>query len=118
MPGTGEAEWLTDGQGNTLWLPEESFPQETNPAQGFLATANNDQIGNTLDNDPLNDEVYFAFTYDLGFREQRIQEMLSNAAGLRPEGAKIDVGHVAYQYDTEQGGIAPSPSLRRGRCAA
>ena len=42
--------------GNTLWLPEEKFPQAVNPPQGFLATANNDQIGNTLDNDPLNDD--------------------------------------------------------------
>jgi penicillin G amidase len=100
MPGTGDHEWLTDEQGETVWLPAEKFPQALNPAEGFLSTANNDQIGNTLDNDPLNDETYFAFSYDLGFREQRIQQMLSNAAGLRPEGAKIGVADVSrYQFD-------------------
>jgi penicillin amidase len=100
MPGTGEAEWLTDEQGTTLWLPPEKFPQATNPPEGFLASANNDQIGNTLDNDPLNDDVYFASTFDLGFRQQRILELLSNAAALRPAGAKIDVADMSrYQYD-------------------
>ena len=101
VDGTGGAEWLTDGEGNTLWLPEEKFPQATNPPEGFLATANNDQLGNTLDNDPLNDDVYFTFTADIGFREQRIQDLLSNRAGRRPEGAKITLEDMsAYQYDT------------------
>lgn len=100
MSGAGTAEWLTDDQGNTLWLPAERIPQATNPAEGFLATSNNDQIGNTLDNDPLNDEIYLTFTADLGLREERIQELLSNRAGVRAPGAKItreDMSH--YQYD-------------------
>ncbi len=101
MDGTGGAEWLTDASGNTTWLPESEFPQAVNPPEGFLATANNDQLGYTLDNDPLNDPVYLAFTDDIGFREQRIQDMLSNRAGLRPSGAKISLADMsAYQYDT------------------
>jgi penicillin amidase len=101
MPGTGEAEWLQDDQGDPLWLPEDEFPQALNPPLGYLATANNDQIGNTLDNDPLDDPIYLTFTADLGFREQRIQDMLSNRAKLRPEGAKITMADMsAYQYDT------------------
>ena len=101
LPGTGEAEWLTDEAGNTLWLPEEEFPQATNPPEGFLATANNDQFGNTLDNDPLNDDVYLSFTTALGFRAQRIQDLLSNHANMRPPGSKISVDQMAvYQYDT------------------
>ena len=101
MDGTGSAEWLQDGEGNTLWLPEEQFPQATNPAEGYLATSNNDQLGNTLDNDPLNDDVYFTFSADLGFRQQRILDMLSNRANLRPEGAQISLENMsAYQYDT------------------
>jgi penicillin amidase len=100
VPGTGEAEWLTDGEGNTAWLPEEKFPQATNPPEGFLATANNDQIGNTLDNDPLNDEIYLTFAADLGFREQRIHEMLSNSAGDRAAGARITLEDMSrFQYD-------------------
>ncbi|MFI5398073.1 MAG: penicillin acylase family protein [Candidatus Binatia bacterium] len=100
LSGTGDAEWLTDGQGNTLWLPDAQIPQATNPPEGFLSSANNDQIGTTLDNDPLNDPVYFAFTFDLGFREQRIHELLSNAANVRPPGAKLTLADMsAYQYD-------------------
>jgi len=100
MDGTGSAEWLTDANGQTLWLPDEKLPQATNPPAGFLATSNNDQIGNTLDNDPLNDDVYLTYTADLGFREQRIQELLSNSAHVRPEGAKISAADMsAYQYD-------------------
>ncbi len=100
MPGTGEAEWLTDAQGQTLWLPEAQIPQATNPPEGFLSSANNDQIGVTLDNDPLNDPVYLAYTFDLGFRESRIHDLLSNAANVRPAGAKISLSDMStYQYD-------------------
>lgn len=102
MPGTGEAEWLTDQQGNTLWLPEEKLPQAVNPPAGYLATSNNDQIGNTLDNDPLNDAVYLTFSDDIGFRQQRILEMLSNSAGDRNTGSLISAADMSrYQYDTQ-----------------
>ena len=101
LDGTGSAEWLHDDSGNTLWLPEDKFPQAVNPPQGFLSSANNDQIGNTLDNDPLNDEIYLTFTADIGFREQRIHDLLSNSAGVRPSGGKISLADMsAYQYDT------------------
>jgi penicillin G amidase len=101
MPGTGEAEWLTDAEGNVAWIPEEEFPQGLNPAQGFMSTANNDPSGHTFDNDPLNDGAYFAAWHLDGLRQQRIQDMLSNRAGLRPEGAKMTMADMsAYQYDT------------------
>ena len=102
MPGTGEAEWLVDENGETAWLPADRIPQATNPPQGFLATSNNDQIGNTLDNDPLNDAVYLAPSYDLGFRQQRILEMLDNTAGLRAPGARMSLEDMSrYQVDTQ-----------------
>jgi penicillin amidase len=101
MDGTGGAEWLQDDQGNTLWLPEEKLPQAFNPPEGFLATSNNDQIGNTLDNDPLNDAIYLTFSADLGFRQERILDLLSNRANVRPPGARISLADMsAYQYDT------------------
>ena len=101
MPGTGEAEWLTDEQGIITWLPEDQFPQALNPPQGFIATANSDPTGHTFDNDPANDGVYFAGWYANGLREQRVQDMLSNRARLRPPGAKITMADMsAYQYDT------------------
>lgn len=101
LDGTGGAEWLSDDGGATRWLPEEQFPQAVNPPRGYLATSNNDQIGNTLDNDPLNDDLYLTFSADLGFRQQRILDLLSNDAGMRAPGAKITLADMsAYQYDT------------------
>lgn len=101
LPGTGEAEWLTDAQGNVAWLPEAAFPQALNPAQGFLSTENGDPTGHTVDNDALNDGAYFAAWYIDGLRQQRVQDMLSNRANLRPAGAKMTMADMsAYQNDT------------------
>jgi len=36
-------------------LPFDEMPQVVNPPSGFIVSANNDQAGNTLDNNPLND---------------------------------------------------------------
>jgi penicillin amidase len=100
VSGAGDADWLTDGDGETLWLPDEKIPQATNPAEGFLISANNDQLGNTLDNDPLNDDIYLGYSYEAGFRAQRIRELLTNDAGERPLGAKISFEDMSrYQYD-------------------
>ncbi len=100
MPGTGEAEWLTDAEGNTLWLPEDKLPQSVNPAEGYLASSNNDHNGNTLDNDPLNDDVYLTYTNAIGFRQERILDLLSNDGGVRPAGAKMTLEDMSrYQFD-------------------
>ena len=48
----------------------------------------------------MNDDIYLTYSADLGFREQRIQELLSNSAHVRPAGAKISAADMsAYQYD-------------------
>jgi len=71
LPGDGSAEWT----GN---LEEAYVPHVKNPSQGFVATANADQVGVTLDNDPSNDllpngdPVYIGGDFDLGFRVGRI----------------------------------------------
>ncbi|MCX8073945.1 MAG: penicillin acylase family protein [Candidatus Binatia bacterium] len=99
VPGTGEAEWLSDDLGRTLWLPSEKIPQAVNPDSGFLVTANNDQIGGTLDNDPLNDSVYLAPQFANGFRAQRATELLT-AAITRPGGGKLTLEDMArFQFD-------------------
>ncbi len=99
LPGTGEAEWLTDAQGRTLWLPSEKIPQAVNPAAGFLVTANNDQVGGTLDNDPLNDDVYLGYQFANGFRAQRATELLTNAI-TRSGPGKLRLEDMArFQYD-------------------
>ncbi len=100
VSGKGDAEWLTDEQGNVQWLPVDKIPAAVNPPEGYLASANNDQNGNTLDNDPLNDEVYLAYSAAMGFRQQRILDLLSNAAGVRDDGARMTAEDMSrYQYD-------------------
>ncbi len=75
LPGDGTADW-------TGFLAGRLVPWEKNPKAGFLSTANNDPIGNTLDNDPSNDKLpdgkpmYLAAKFDIGFREGRIQKRI------------------------------------------
>jgi penicillin G amidase len=75
LPGDGTAEWVGFVEGDVV-------PWEKNPARGYVATANNDPVGGTLDNDPSNDTlpdgtpVVLACSFDIGFREGRIQERL------------------------------------------
>lgn len=100
VSGTGDAEWLTDENGDTAWIPADRLPRAVNPEEGYLSSANNDHVGNTLDNDPLNDDVYLGYSFAIGFRQERIHEMLTNAAGDRPDGAKITSADMSrFQYD-------------------
>lgn len=100
VSGLGDAEWLTDETGAVAWLPKEKLPRAVNPTEGYLASANNDQVGNTLDNDPLNDDVYLAYSAAMGFRQERILDLLSNRAELRGNGELMDQADMArYQYD-------------------
>lgn len=41
-------------------------------SQPYLVSANNDPWGHTADNDPLNDEFYYASFFSPGFRANRI----------------------------------------------
>lgn len=84
LPGDGSAEW--NGS-----LASGLVPWEKNPAAGFLATANNDPIGDSLDGDPSNGKLpdgtpmYLACSWDIGFREGRIQERLAALDKATPE---------------------------------
>ena len=71
LPGDGSAEWLSD-------LDRKYVPHATDPAQGFLVTANNDPIGVTANNDPFFGQPlidgaprYLGADYDTGTRGQR-----------------------------------------------
>ncbi len=77
LPGDGTAEWT----GN---LEEAYIPHVKNPSWGFVATANGDPVGVTLDNDPSNDKlpngdpVYIGGDFDLGSRVGEITRRLKN----------------------------------------
>ena len=90
MPGDGSCEWMGD-------VPLEQLPQARDPAVGYIVTANNDAVGTTLDNDPLNDVNYLAQSYDVGFRAARIDELLTT---LISSSTKIGVADLqAIQAD-------------------
>ena len=63
-------------------LPAEEMPHVVNPAAGYVINANNDPVGTTIDNDPLNQFrppagqnglYYLSPGYAAGFRAGRIE---------------------------------------------
>lgn len=70
MPGTEPLHW--DG-----FYPYEEVPFWIDPERGYLWTSNNDPAGGTLDNDPYNDPRYYGFAYALGYRGQRLDDLLA-----------------------------------------
>ncbi len=87
--GTAGHEWVAlQGQpeeGHSIpfaILPMSEMPQTINPPSGFIVSANNDPVGVTVDNDPLNQKrpgsnaiYYLDWNYDIGFRAGRITEL-------------------------------------------
>ncbi len=75
LPGDGTAEW-------TGALDEAFVPHIKNPPKAYVGTANGDQVGVTLDNDPSNDTlpngdpVYLGCWQDPGFRVGRIHDRI------------------------------------------
>lgn len=69
-------------------LPFEEMPQLVNPPQGYIANANNDPVGTTLDNNPLNQVrtggsglYYLAPAYANGNRIGRIDTRIRQELG-------------------------------------
>lgn len=80
LPGDGSTDW------SGYWA-DDSVPWTKNPAAGYLATANQDSVGGTLDNDPSNDphpdghSGYLGCFFDHGFREGRVQARIEGQGG-------------------------------------
>ncbi len=66
LPGDGTAEW--EG-----FLADEDIPHALNPDKGYVITANNDPVGVTLENTPMEAENYLGSFFDIGFRGQTIE---------------------------------------------
>ncbi len=79
-------------------LPFEEMPQVVNPAQGFIANANNDPVGVTLGNNPLGGRratggiYYLSPGYDIGCRAGQITTLIRNIELL---GVKVDLSILA-----------------------
>ena len=73
-------------------LPFSEMPQMVNPRRGFIANANNDPVGTSVDNDPLDQRrrgpgrgvFYLGIGYERGYRIGRIERLLE--AELRRDG--------------------------------
>jgi penicillin amidase len=85
--GTGGNEWLAlrhRQPGQTIpyeILPAAEMPHTVNPRNGFFVNANNDPIGTSLDNDPLNQfrptgGIYYLNPGYDGMRGGRVTELL------------------------------------------
>ena len=65
-------------------LPLDEMPQIVNPESGYIANANNDPVGNTLDNNPLNqlragaNGIYYLGAAYPGLRQGRIDRVLQS----------------------------------------
>ncbi|MBN8741519.1 MAG: hypothetical protein BGP24_19530 [Lysobacterales bacterium 69-70] len=77
-------------------LPAAEMPQLVNPAKGWFSNANNDPVGTTLDNNPLNQVrpggglYYLNFKYS-AYRQGRIDRKL---AALVASGQKVSVADM------------------------
>ncbi len=69
LPGQGDHEWGAD-------LDSRFIPHDRDPARGWIATANQDNVGVTDDGNPCNDPHYIGGDFDLGWREERIHSDL------------------------------------------
>ncbi len=90
MDGTVDNEW-------TGFVPLDELPQVTCKEEiekynqrGFIATANNEQYGESYDNDPMNGKYYLMSDADIGFREERITHLLEK--GVKEH--KIDINYL------------------------
>ncbi len=134
--GTGGNEWKALGgpQPADQSVPYEivataDVPQVENPPAGWFVNANNDPIGNTADNDPLDEALagtgpYLSVGYD-EFRAARITELIKSELNLiaTPPGTPAGDGTISFadmqrmQADVNQlDGSSPCRLLRdRGR---
>lgn len=79
--------WILPGGGFFDWkgqLPDSAQPELTDPARGWIATANNDPLGLCFDNKPLNEKTYQGVSYGPGFRAERIAALLDSLAAAGP----------------------------------
>jgi penicillin amidase len=107
--GTGGNEWLPvqhpqPGQAIPYEiLPPEEMPHTVNPPAGFLVNANNDPVGVTLDNDPLDQlrpggGIYYLNPGYDGIRGGRITELIR--AELAGDGTVSFADMQRIQADT------------------
>lgn len=103
---SGLCEW-------TGYVPVDELPKSVNPAQGYLATANNDLVGTSFDNDVTNDTEYYWYARDMGFRIARIKERIEAKPKLTAE----DMQRIQADVQSYEGRVV-APYLAAAVAAA
>ena len=94
---SGDCEWLG-------YAPREQELQVLNPERGYVATANADIVGTTFDGNLENDELYYWYTRDEGYRMGRLQQLLDAQESFD----KLDMERMqADHYSLEGAMLAP-----------
>jgi penicillin G amidase len=98
-PGNGRGDWLRDGSTTrTDWTGRwtvKSYPQATNPAQGYLASNNQQML------DPADDPRYLGADWPSPWRAIRINELLRANASVTPDAMRryqTDPGSARAQF--------------------
>lgn len=76
---------------NVYWagtVPTSAVPYVENPAQGYIATANEDPVGVTYNNEPQNNPYYLGGFFDPGYRAWEIDRDIEANKG------NIDLAYV------------------------
>lgn len=80
VPTGTSPQFVLDGASGTMeWtgdLAPAAIPQEVNPSRHYIATSNQDNIGNTADANPCDDDIYVGGDFDVGYRQARIRDRL------------------------------------------
>jgi penicillin amidase len=110
-------------------LPAEEMPHMINPASGWFVNANNDPLGQTLDNDPLNQlrpggGIFYLGSFYEGYRAGRIKQLIEQKLSghskissedmrqIQADTALIDaqvlVPHILQAYINAQSSAQPA----------
>jgi len=95
LPGEGDHEW-------TGYIADESLPQANNPDVGYVFTANNDVVGNLLDNNPMNDTYYLYSDTAVGFRAKRIENLMAANLGSIDHDTMLTIQNDTFSLEGER----------------
>jgi penicillin amidase len=91
------AGWLPQNDWTGRYVPWDSLPNELNPAEGFIVTANQAVTGADY-------RWHLTDSWDLGYRSQRIRDLITGAIS---DGKRLDVSDMASMQLDTRSPIAP-----------